>query len=89
MNGKKAISIVLYGLCFFVALVLPWWLALPVLIVPLFFNGHYVLGIGFGVLLDAIYGYQLASFPFHTFRYVIAVIIGAIAVFLLKKVIRL
>lgn len=76
-------------LCFGVALLLPWWGALALVIIPLFFTRTYVLGILFGIVLDSIYGYRLATFPFHTVRFTITIIIAAILIFLLKKVLRL
>lgn len=89
MTTQRMVSIGVYLLCCISAFMVPWWLALMILVVPLFFYHLYAMGIACGLLLDLVYGYQIAGFPYHTFRYVSVVILGVLVIFLLKKILRL
>jgi len=88
-SRRVLISIGVYLACFVLSLLLPWWIAIPLLVLPLPFLRYNACIIPIGLVLDVIYGYTLSGFPFHTFRYTIVTVVAVIIAALLKKILRL
>jgi len=75
--------------CGCIALVTPWWIGVPLIVIGVFVSNRYAVGMALAVLLDTLYGHAIISFPYHTFRYVIAISAGLVLVALLKRFLRL
>ncbi len=71
------------------ALIAPWWIGVPLIVIGVFVSNRYVVGMVLAVILDTLYGHALSSFPYHTFKYVIAIGAGLVLVALLKRFLRL